>query len=97
MTLPVPAFTLTTDELEAMIERAAGRAVAAVLAAQAPAAGGLNPANYYTVPEFAALLKVGTPAIYRDVKVGKIPFVRVGTSIRICETALDSYAQAVAQ
>lgn len=45
----------------------------------------------YTVPELAAILKIGRNAAYDLVKSGKIHSIRIGKSIRIPRAALEEF------
>ena len=45
----------------------------------------------YTVPELAAILKIGRNAAYDLVKSGKIHSIRIGKSIRIPHAALEEF------
>lgn len=49
--------------------------------------------NYevYTVPELAAILKIGRNAAYDLVKSGNIRSIRIGKSIRIPRSALEKF------
>jgi excisionase family DNA binding protein len=45
----------------------------------------------YTVPEAAKYLKLGRSTMYKLIREGKLPHVRVGKSIRFVKEALDRY------
>jgi excisionase family DNA binding protein len=45
----------------------------------------------YTVREVARLLSVTPPTVYRLVKDGELPGIRIGTSIRVPADALNEY------
>jgi len=44
-----------------------------------------------TVAEVAGLMRVSTMTVYRLIKAGDLPAVRVGKSYRIRETDVDTY------
>jgi len=48
-------------------------------------------ATYLTVAEVAAMLRVSTMTVYRLIKAGELPAVRVGKSFRLDEDAVDRY------
>ena len=45
----------------------------------------------YRVEEVAAILRCDKSTVYRLVKQGQIEVVRIGTSIRITQKAIDSF------
>jgi len=47
--------------------------------------------RFMTVAEVAGLMRVSTMTVYRLIKAGDLPAVRVGKSYRIRETDVDSY------
>ena len=47
--------------------------------------------RFLTVAEVAALLRVSTMTVYRLIKAGSLPAVRVGKSYRVREDDVDSY------
>lgn len=44
-----------------------------------------------TVAEVATLMRVSTMTVYRLIKAGELPAVRVGKSYRIRESDVDAY------
>ena len=48
-------------------------------------------ATYLTVAEVAAMLRVSTMTVYRLIKAGELPAMRVGKSFRLDEDAVDRY------
>lgn len=51
----------------------------------------MNESKVYTVPELAAILKIGRNAAYALVKSGAIRSIHIGKTIRIPQSALDEY------
>jgi len=47
--------------------------------------------RFMTVAEVAGLMRVSTMTVYRLIKAGDLPAVRVGKSYRIRETDVDTY------
>ncbi len=47
--------------------------------------------RFMTVAEVAQLMRVSTMTVYRLIKAGELPSVRVGKSYRIREDDLDRY------
>jgi len=47
--------------------------------------------RFMTVAEVAKLMRVSTMTVYRLIKAGDLPAVRVGKSYRIRETDVDGY------
>jgi excisionase family DNA binding protein len=47
--------------------------------------------GFLTVAEVASLLRVSTMTVYRLVKAGQLPAVRVGRSYRLREDDVDRY------
>lgn len=47
--------------------------------------------DFLTVAEVAQLMRVSTMTVYRLIKAGELPSVRVGKSHRIRETDVDAY------
>lgn len=47
--------------------------------------------RFMTVAEVAGLMRVSTMTVYRLIKGGDLPAVRVGKSYRIRETDVDTY------
>ena len=48
-------------------------------------------ARFLTVAEVAAILRVSTMTVYRLIKAGELPSVRVGKSYRLREDDVDAY------
>jgi excisionase family DNA binding protein len=48
-------------------------------------------ARFLTVAEVAGLLRVSTMTVYRLIKAGSLPAVRVGKSYRVREDDVDRY------
>ena len=48
-------------------------------------------ATYLTVAEVAGMLRVSTMTVYRLIKAGELPAVRVGRSYRLSEDAVDRF------
>ncbi|MCB0995148.1 MAG: helix-turn-helix domain-containing protein [Acidimicrobiales bacterium] len=48
-------------------------------------------ARFMTVAEVATLMRVSTMTVYRLIKAGDLPAVRVGKSYRIREDDVDRY------
>ena len=48
-------------------------------------------ARFMTVAEVATLMRVSTMTVYRLIKAGDIPAVRVGKSYRLREDDVDSF------
>ena len=48
-------------------------------------------ARFLTVQEVADLMRVSTMTVYRIIKSGELPAVRVGRSFRVPEQAVHSY------
>lgn len=48
-------------------------------------------AQFLTVNEVAAVMRVSTMTVYRLIKGGELPAVRVGKSFRVREEDLDRY------
>jgi len=48
-------------------------------------------AVFLTVAEVAAILRVSTMTVYRLIKAGNLPAVRVGKSYRVAEDDVDAY------
>ncbi|MBW3574290.1 MAG: helix-turn-helix domain-containing protein [Actinobacteria bacterium] len=48
-------------------------------------------ARYLTVAEVAAILRVSTMTVYRLIKAGELPALRVGRSYRLPEDDVDRY------
>ena len=51
-------------------------------------------ARFMTVAEVAQLMRVSTMTVYRLIKAGDLPSVRVGKSYRIREDDVDRYLAA---
>ena len=50
--------------------------------------------RFMTVAEVAQLIRVSTMTVYRLIKAGELPSVRVGKSYRIREDDIDRYLAA---
>jgi excisionase family DNA binding protein len=48
-------------------------------------------ARFLTVQEVADLLRVSTMTVYRLIKAGDLPAVRVGRSFRVSEEDVDAF------
>lgn len=48
-------------------------------------------ARFLTVQEVADLMRVSTMTVYRLIKAGDLPAVRVGRSFRVRDTDVDEY------
>jgi excisionase family DNA binding protein len=51
-------------------------------------------ARFLTVQEVAELLRVSTMTVYRTIKAGDLPAVRVGRAFRVRDTDVDAYLAA---
>ena len=51
----------------------------------------LSKSRFLTVQEGADLMRVSTMTVYRLIKSGDLPAVRVGRSFRVRESDVDSY------
>ena len=51
-------------------------------------------ARFLTVQEVADMLRVSSMTVYRLIKVGDLPAVRVGRSFRVRDTDIDAYLAA---
>lgn len=47
--------------------------------------------EYFTVAQVAAALHLHIMTIYRLVKTGKLPAVRIGNRIRVSQSAVDKF------
>jgi len=56
-------------------------------------AEGLSKARFLTVQEVAELLRVSSMTVYRLIKSGDLPAVRVGRSFRVAEIDVDAYLE----
>ena len=54
-------------------------------------AQGLSKARFLTVQEVADLMRVSTMTVYRIIKSGELPAVRVGRSFRVRDVDVDTY------
>ena len=52
---------------------------------------GLSKARFLTVQEVANLMRVSSMTVYRLIKSGDLPAVRVGRSFRVAEADVDTY------
>lgn len=50
-------------------------------------------ARFLTVQEVADLLRVSQMTVYRLIKSGEVPAVRIGRSFRVRETDVDRYLE----
>ena len=48
-------------------------------------------ARFLTVQEVAGMLRVSSMTVYRLIKAGDLPAVRVGRSFRVQESDVDTY------
>jgi excisionase family DNA binding protein len=48
-------------------------------------------ARFLTVQEVADLMRVSTMTVYRIIKSGELPAVRVGRSFRVRDVDIDTY------
>ena len=48
-------------------------------------------ARFLTVAEVASMMRVSSMTVYRLIKAGELPAVRVGKSYRVAEEDLDKY------
>ncbi|MFM8238545.1 MAG: helix-turn-helix domain-containing protein [Actinomycetota bacterium] len=55
---------------------------------------GLSKARFLTVQEVADLMRVSSMTVYRLIKAGELPAVRVGRAFRVSETDVDAYLAA---
>jgi excisionase family DNA binding protein len=51
----------------------------------------LSKSRFLTVQEVAALMRVSSMTVYRLIKAGDLPAVRVGRSFRVADTDVDRY------
>lgn len=49
--------------------------------------------RFFTVQEVADLLRVSSMTVYRLIKAGDLPAVRIGKSYRVREDDVDAYLQ----
>ena len=54
-------------------------------------AQGLSKARFLTVQEVANVMRVSSMTVYRLIKAGELPAVRVGRSFRVSEPDVDAY------
>jgi excisionase family DNA binding protein len=54
-------------------------------------AQGLSKARFLTVQEVADLMRVSSMTVYRLIKAGDLPAVRVGRSFRVAESDVNVY------
>ena len=52
---------------------------------------GLSKARFLTVQEVADLMRVSSMTVYRLIKSGELPAVRVGRSFRVAKSDVDTY------
>jgi excisionase family DNA binding protein len=65
--------------------------LAAVGVGRIRVAQGLSKARFLTVQEVADLMRVSSMTVYRLIKAGDLPAVRVGRSFRVSELDVDTY------
>jgi excisionase family DNA binding protein len=51
----------------------------------------LSKARFLTVQEVAQLMRVSSMTVYRLIKAGDLPAVRVGRSFRVAESDMNRY------
>ena len=51
----------------------------------------MSRANYFTVNEVADVTRISTMTVYRLIKSGELPAVKIGKSFRVREEDLDAY------
>ena len=51
----------------------------------------LSDVRFLTVAEVADMMRVSTMTVYRIIKSGELPAVRVGRSFRVRDVDVDSY------
>jgi excisionase family DNA binding protein len=51
----------------------------------------LSKSRFLTVQEVADLMRVSSMTVYRLIKAGDLPAVRVGRSFRVADTDVDRY------
>ena len=61
------------------------------MADRRPDAEGATRPRYLTVAEVAGIMRVSTMTVYRLIKAGSLPAVRVGRSYRVAEDDLDRF------
>lgn len=61
------------------------------MADERQSAEGLSKARFLTVQEVAELLRVSSMTVYRLIKSGDLPAVRVGRSFRVSDHDVDTY------
>ena len=54
---------------------------------------GLSKARFLTVQEVADLMRVSSMTVYRLIRAGDLPAVRVGRSFRVRDVDVDGYLQ----
>jgi excisionase family DNA binding protein len=50
-------------------------------------------ARFFTVQEVASLLRVSSMTVYRLIKAGDLPAVRIGRSFRVRDVDVDTYLE----
>lgn len=53
----------------------------------------LDVAEFFTVPEFAKLLRVNAKTVYAEIAAGRIQAVRLGRALRIPRIAVEALSQ----
>jgi excisionase family DNA binding protein len=51
----------------------------------------MSRAKYFTVNEVADVIRISGMTVYRLIKSGELPAIRVGKSVRVREEDLDAY------
>ena len=64
------------------------------MANERQSAESLSKARFLTVQEVADLLRVSSMTVYRLIKSGELPAVRVGRSFRVSDHDVDTYLAA---
>jgi excisionase family DNA binding protein len=67
------------------------RSAAAVRSREFRVSNGLSKSRFLTVQEVADLMRVSSMTVYRLIKAGELPAVRVGRSFRVSEPDVDAY------
>ena len=52
-----------------------------------------DPSELFTVPEVAKLLKLSVTFVWREVRAGTLPTIRLGRSVRVTRADLDAYLE----
>ena len=67
------------------------RSFSAVRSRESRVSNGLSKSRFLTVQEVADLMRVSSMTVYRLIKAGDLPAVRVGRSFRVSEPDVDAY------